>query len=177
MSDDLKIIRHVIAGDANAFRALVKRYERPLFCLIRNLNVPDVEDLAQDVFLSAYANLRSFDHRKASFATWLFTIARNKCWNALKKKSPQLQPYVHDQIDLRNPEKEIEEQEFYRLLDTALVTLPLEQRSAFVLAEIQGRALQEVSRIENVKLGTLKSRISRAKEKLRVFFRDAVKQP
>jgi RNA polymerase sigma-70 factor (ECF subfamily) len=65
------------------------------------------------------------------------------------------------------PERELAEAEWFRLLDQALDALPFEQKTAFVLAEIQGLSLEEVVRIEGVPLGTVKSRLSRAREKLR----------
>ena len=75
--------------------------------------------------------------------------------------------------DVRTPELEAAEAELFRQLDAGLASLPPEQRSAFVLAEIHEVPLQEIAQIEGVRLGTVKSRLSRAKEKLRSFFRHA----
>jgi RNA polymerase sigma-70 factor, ECF subfamily len=179
MNDDLQTIQRILAGDPESFRILVRRYEAPLCRLVRNLtrDPNDWEDLAQDVFLTAYRQLPTFDGRRASFPTWLFRIARNKCFNALKKRRPQAVRALPEEPDPRTPDLALSEKEWFRQLDAALDALPFEQKTAFVLAEIQELSLEEIGRIEGVPLGTVKSRLSRAKEKLRSYFRPAVEQP
>jgi RNA polymerase sigma-70 factor (ECF subfamily) len=76
-----------------------------------------------------------------------------------------------DVVDPRSPERAASEAELFRLFDAALNALPVEQRSAFVFAELQGLAYEEVGRIEGVSVGTVKSRIARAREKLRCLLR------
>jgi RNA polymerase sigma-70 factor (ECF subfamily) len=179
MSDDLTAIKRVIDGDVESFRLLVHRYEKPLFRLVRNLlpNAHDCEDIAQEVFLAAYRNLAAYDPRRSAFATWLFTIARNKCWNVLRKKRPVVLAEVPERADPRTPEREAVGEELFRQLDAALAALPFEQRTAFVLAEIQELSQEEIAQIEGVRLGTVKSRLSRARDKLRVFFQRTVELP
>jgi RNA polymerase sigma-70 factor (ECF subfamily) len=179
MNDDLPVIQRILAGDPESFRILVRRYEAPLCRLVRNLtrDPNDWEDLAQDVFLIAYTRLATFDGRQASFRTWLFTIARNKCFNALKKRRPVIAEALPEEPDSRTPELSLCEKEWFRQLDAALDALPFEQKTAFVLAEIQELSLEEIVRIEGVPLGTVKSRLRRAKEKLRSYFRPTVEQP
>jgi RNA polymerase sigma-70 factor (ECF subfamily) len=179
MSDDLEVIRRVLAGEGECFRDLVERYQRPLFRLVRNLlpDPNDCADVAQEVFLAAYTSLGGYDPRRAAFSTWLFTIARNKCWNALKKKRPHLPGNLPERIDARTPEGVLAEEELFRQLDAALAALPPEQRTAFVLSEIQGLSHEEIGRIEGVKLGTVKSRLSRARDRLRSLFQRTVEQP
>jgi len=169
MRDDAEVIWRVLTGEASVFRALVQRYERPLFCFLRNLldNVADCEDVAQDVFLAAYCNLGSYRPESARFSTWLFTIARNKCLNLLQKRRPALLAEMPEQIDKRSPNAALEQDDFFRQLDAALAALPFEQKTAFVLAEIQDLSLEEIAQVEGVGVGTVKSRLSRAKEKLR----------
>ncbi|HEV3256144.1 MAG TPA: sigma-70 family RNA polymerase sigma factor [Gemmataceae bacterium] len=179
MSDDLQVIRRVLAGDTESFRLLVEQHEERLFCLIRNL-IPDRherEDIAQEVFLAAYTHLRSYKPGRAAFSTWLLAIARNKCLNALKKRTPRAAAVAPEPEDVRTPDVEAAETEWFRQLDAALDALPFEQRTAFVLAEIQGLSLQEIGTIERVNLGTVKSRISRAREKLRSLLRRTAEQP
>jgi RNA polymerase sigma-70 factor (ECF subfamily) len=178
MNDDGEVVRRVLAGDRESFRILVDRYQGRLCCLIRNLTTDahDWEDIAQDAFLAAYVHLRSFDPERASFSTWLFTIARNKSVNAWKKRRPVTGESGPEHADLRTPEAEAVGAELYRQLDAGLASLPIEQKAAFVLAEIQELPLDEIARIEGVKLGTIKSRLSRAKEKLRAFFRHPAEQ-
>jgi len=169
MSDDDAVIQRVLRGDGAAFRVLVERHQDRLFGFLRRFlpGAADCEDVAQDVFLAAYRNLASYRPAAAQFSTWLLTIARNRCLNVLAKRRPAVCAIPPEPIDARTPEAALAEAEFFRQLDTALAALPLEQRTAFVLAELQGLALEEVARIEGVPLGTVKSRVARARDKLR----------
>lgn len=169
MSDDAEVIQRVLTGEASAFRALVERYERQLFCFLRNLldNVADCEDVAQDVFFAVYCSLSSYRAETARFSTWLFTIARNKCLNLLQKRRPAALAELPERTDKRSPDAGMEQNEFFRQLDSALAALPFEQKTTFILAEIQELSLAEIAQIEGVGVGTVKSRLSRAKEKLR----------
>jgi RNA polymerase sigma-70 factor (ECF subfamily) len=173
MGDDLAVIRRILDGDVDSFRVLVERYQGPLRCFIRNLvsDTHEGEDLAQDVFLAAFRNLASYDPRRAGFGTWLLTIARNRCLNALARRRPVLLDELPDRVEVRPPDVELNEAEWFRLLDRALDALPFEQKAAFILAEIQGLSLAEIATIEGVKPGTVKSRLSRARDRLRSYFR------
>jgi RNA polymerase sigma-70 factor (ECF subfamily) len=136
----------------------------------------DSEDLAQEVFLTAFVHLRSFDSTRSAFSTWLFTIARNKCLNERKRRRPT-SATPPEPAWTRTPDTEAAGAELARQLDEALAALPFEQRAAFVLAEIHGRTLQEVADIEGVPVGTVKSRLSRAKARLRALLADHEKEP
>jgi RNA polymerase sigma-70 factor (ECF subfamily) len=125
------------------------------------------------VFLAAFRHLASFDPKRSAFSTWLFTIARNRCRNELARRRPVAGTELPDVVDLRSPERAASEAELLRQLDAALDTLPFEQRSAFVLAQLQGLSYEEVGRIEDVGVGTVKSRIARAREKLRCLLSHA----
>jgi RNA polymerase sigma-70 factor (ECF subfamily) len=169
--NDVELIQRILAGDLESFRLLVQRYEGAVFGLVRNLvrDQQEGEDLAQEIFLAVYRNLAVYDPQRAAFSTWLSTIARNKCWHALQKKRPQSLAELPDQSHDCTPDAEVAQEELFRRLDAALDELPLEQKTAFVLAEIQGLSLEEISRIEGVKVGTIKSRLSRGRERLRAL--------
>jgi RNA polymerase sigma-70 factor (ECF subfamily) len=164
MTDDQAIAR-VLDGDTESFRTLVERYERPLFGLIRNLidDHHECEDIAQSTLLAAYAKLASYDSNRAAFVTWLLTIARNKCLNALKKKRPVAFDVLPEVRRADADRQRRAHSDVFLCLDTALARLPLQQKTAFVLAEIEGFSYAEVARIEQVRLGTVKSRINRAR--------------
>jgi RNA polymerase sigma-70 factor, ECF subfamily len=174
MHDDEQIIARVLAGDAEAYRCLVERHERSVFGFVKELvrNMSDVEDLAQEVFVAAFTHLASFDGRRAKFSTWLLTIARNRCCNHLKKRLLPTGEMADMASRVPPPDRVAANRETWNQLDDALDKLPLEQRTAFVLAEIQELPLAEIAVIEGVPLGTVKSRVSRAKERLRQSLKD-----
>src|SRR5512147_605104 len=94
--DDGFLIRQVLGGNRNAFRMLVVRYQRPLFRLLAGFGLAQAvsEELAQEVFLRAFRNLSTFDPAKASFATWLFTIAKRLALNEVARaghRAPHLE--------------------------------------------------------------------------------------
>ena len=176
MKNETELIQRILDGQIDCFRDLVERYERPLFCMIQNLVVDshECEDLAQDTFLAAFNHLGSYDSRRSSFSTWLLTIARNKCLNLLKKRKPLIVDTIPEAALSR--EADVDQEETFQYFQDALARLPFEQKSAFVLSEIQGLTYEEISTIEQIKVGTVKSRISRAKAKLRCLVKHPSEQ-
>ena len=169
MTQETEIIRQVLEGDIETFRFLLARYEKPVIRMIRNItyDTESCEDIAQDVFLTAYIKLASFDPDRSNFSTWLFTIARNKSLNELKKKKPLLMNELPEKNNPHDPSDDMTKKEFFARLDNILQTLPSRQRRAFILAEFEKLSYAEVAQIEGARLGTIKSRINRAKMRLR----------
>jgi len=167
MTEETEIIQRVLQGDTESFALLVHRYQGPVVRMVRNLtgDVQACEDLAQEVFLATFAGLRRFDPARSRFSTWLFTITRNKCINAMKKKRPvpMRQP---PQRSRHGPDERAAKNELLAKLDQALETLPAKQKRAFVLAEFEALPYEEIARIEGARMGTVKSRINRARGKL-----------
>lgn len=165
------MIERVLAGDVEAFRELVEQHQRRVFGFVRNLvrHAPDAEDLVQEVFVAAFRKLDSFDAERSQFSTWLLTIARNRCLNHLRRSSVATISSTEFDVEARTtpPVDTLLSHELHARLDAALYLLPLEQRTAFVLAEIQELPYAEIALIEEVELGTIKSRVSRAKQRLR----------
>lgn len=165
--EDRELVRRVLAGQTDDFRMLVDRHQPSIFRFTLGLlgNRDEAQDVTQEAFLAAFANLSGYDSSRAAFSTWLFTIARNRCINLLKQSRP---------IGLNEPDSitdvisadPIVSQELSQQLDRALAALPVKQRSAFVLAEIEELPYAEIARIERTSLGTVKSRIHRAKQRL-----------
>ncbi len=178
MDGDRTLIERVLAGagDVEAFRELVERHQRRVFLFVRNLvrHAPDAEDLVQEVFVAAFRKLHSFNAERSQFSTWLLTIARNRCLNHLKRTSVATISSSEFDVEARTaqPLDVVLSREMYARLDAALDLLPLEQRTAFVLAEIQELPYAEIALIEEVELGTIKSRVSRAKQRLRDLLSD-----
>jgi len=168
MTDEQVTIRAVVAGDRDSFRLLVQRYERPVFCLLQNL-LSDrqlCEDVAQETFLAAYNNLGHYDPARAQFSTWLLTIARNRCINLLNSRRIESVDLLPEPIDAERPEDRLAQTELCQRLDDALCRLPLEQRTVFVLGMVMELPYEQIAGIEGVELGTVKSRMHRAKKKL-----------
>lgn len=173
MHDERQIIERVLGGDAAAFRVFVESYQQLVYQFVRNMlrSIQDAEDLTQEVFVTAFRKLSTFDSKRSKVSTWLLTIARNRCFNHLKRKLSET-PGDVDRLDRSPlPEEAASHGEVWRQLSAALESLPLEQRTAFVLAEIQELPHAEIALIEEIEVGTVKSRVSRARERLRQAMR------
>jgi len=166
--DEQEVIQRVLEGDTESFRLLVERYAGAVARMIRNLTDDHhaCEDLAQEVFFTAYAKLRTFDPARSRFSTWLLTIARNKAVNAAGRKAPRYMADPPEQADASDPAMTAETKELLGALDRAVRALPLNQRTALVLAEFEQLPYEQIAQIEGVRLGTIKSRINRARVKL-----------
>jgi RNA polymerase sigma-70 factor, ECF subfamily len=176
MADDDMDITRVLNGNKGAFRNLVERYKRPIFCMVANMirDYQDAEDVTQEIFLKAYRNLGQYDHTRASFSTWLFIIARNACLNDINKKKPEVGFQNFDPETVKSPQDCLEKKELGEHLDNALRRLPEEMKNAFLLIELAGLSGEEAAQVENVPAGTLRSRLSRAKALLRDSLREYV---
>ncbi len=175
MTEEIGIIRQVLNGNSDSFELLVQRYQQPVVRMIRNITGDGqaCEDIGQDVFFAAYRKLSSFDPASSKFSTWLFTIARNRSINWLKKKKPLNLSNLPENVDERSPYDGLLQKEFFARLDSALNNLAAKQRVAFVLAEFEELPYEEIAQIEGTTLGTVKSRINRAKKKLRIALKDS----
>ena len=169
MIDDECAIRRVLAGEREAFRSLVVRHQSAVRATIHALwrQCPDWEDLAQDVFLAAFRHLGTFEAGKGSFRTWLLAITRNHCRTAQRRPTTTQVDPLPDRADYRTPEVAACQTEWFRRLDAGLAALPDDQRLLFVLVEMQGLSYREAAEVAEVNVGTVKSRLSRAKAWLR----------
>ena len=171
MSKDFEqeIIRKVTNGDTDSFEFLVKKYENQIFVMVANLlRMSDrVEDIVQDIFLNAYKHIRKFDPDLGQFSTWIFRIARNRCLNELKRKKERSLSEAHDIPEMGNPEKDLMHKELLIKLDKSLNRLSYKHKVVFVLADLQGFSYEEIAQIEKTNVGTVKSRLSRARHKLK----------
>jgi RNA polymerase sigma-70 factor (ECF subfamily) len=173
--------------DPMAFRAFVVRYERMVFALLSRMLGPrgaraEVEDLAQEAFVRAYRAFPSFDPSgPAKVSTWLLTIATRLALDARKKKRVEHGASDADEAERRSeaatapahgtPEAALERRELGRAIAAAAMTLPDDQRAALVLAEMHGLSIAEIAEALDVPENTAKTRLFRAREKMREALR------
>ena len=177
------LIKRAQRGDAKPFEILVNMYQNRVFGLCVKLtgNRDDAEDLAQEVFIKAYHALDGF-RLEADFGTWLHRIAVNMYLNMKKKNSRVIQVSldepistgdgevsreIADQDAAGNPLASLEEVEFRGMVRQALDQLSQEHRSVLVLRDMEGYSYDEIATLTQCSLGTVKSRINRARQALR----------
>lgn len=173
--DDRFLVEQSAQGNPKAFKILVLRYQRMVFFYLKNFTFPEQvrEDLAQETFLRAYRNIDRFDPDKgAGFSTWLVTIARNLALNerakaALRKeRSGGLRDEEHGRIE-KGPQEILEQRRLKSRVREAIGRLPERFHTAVVLSYFDELSLEEIARIENCAVGTIKSRVFRGKRILR----------
>jgi len=175
--DDFNLINRFKDGDASAFDEIISKYQDKLYNLCRHMlgNAHDAEDAAQDVFLKAYQNLNKFKP-DSSLYTWLYRIAINTCidyrrkpfFESLFKTSKEGDVFAVDQLsDSPSPERLYESKLISNAIQLALGRLSEKLRTVIVLKEIEGLSYEEMAEVLDVSIGTVKSRISRAREELK----------
>lgn len=177
---DEVLVKRAQEGDLNAFNALVGRYQRLAYNVAyRVTGDPDVAaDATQEAFLAAYRALHTFDG--GSFKAWLMRIVTNKCYDILRyhRRRPTVfldallvDPHNPDAALRREaperPDERLEQLELAEVLQAAIMKLPEDQRVTLVLADVHGFSYEEIARITGVPPGTVKSRLNRARRKLR----------
>ncbi|HZD59167.1 MAG TPA: sigma-70 family RNA polymerase sigma factor [Anaerolineae bacterium] len=172
MISDNVLAKQAKSGDIKAFEELLGRYRAPIcFIIMRTIGqLQEAEDNIQEVYLSAYKNLEQFNPDKASFKTWLFNIAKNRCIDSLRKSknNPVLmdeQAYVASS-DFKNPETALEILELKDALKSGLLNLSEEQRLCLILKSVEGLSHKEIAEIMGLPVGTVKSRIFAARKSL-----------
>ena len=180
-SDESSIIDRFKRGEKGVFEELVLKYQDRIYNLCRHMlgNSHDAEDAAQDAFMKAYQNLNNF-RPEASVYTWLYRIAVNTCLDYKKRpffKSLFMKPnedeeYIPEPVsDEPSPEKLYELKQLGLVLRKSLGKLSLKLRTVIILKEIEGLSYEEIAEVLDVSVGTVKSRISRAREELKVLMK------
>ena len=176
--DDSAVVTAFLGGEERAFQELVERYQTRLLNFIyRTIGDRErAEDLVQEVFIRVYRHLHRFDRSK-KFSTWAYTIASNLAKNELRNRSRN--PLVLFQAITKNWQDEDRPLQFedettrpddlYRkrhlrqLVEQATAQLPEHHREVFVLRELEGKSYEEIAEITSCNLGTVKSRLNRAR--------------
>ncbi len=171
-----ELVRAAAGGDQDAFARLVRQYEDQVYRLaLRMCSDPeDARDVAQEAFLGAWRGLPAF-RQEAGFATWLYRLTANAAIDHMRRTRRQKGNVSLDDEGLRldvadgapGPQQAAEGRELREAVDDGLRRLPDGYRAVLVLRELQGLSYQEIAETLSMDLGTVKSRISRARGALR----------
>jgi RNA polymerase sigma factor (sigma-70 family) len=171
---DETLLAGLASGDSEAAAGLVRRFQGRVFGLALMIvgDPGTAEDVAQETFVRAWQHAAAYDARRGRVSTWLLAIARNAAIDALRvRRSEPLDPEAIVALGIASSEPTPEDRGALALesgrLRTALAHLPVEQQRALVLAAFYGRTAREISELERVPLGTVKTRIRTAMLKLR----------
>ncbi|MBC7260226.1 MAG: sigma-70 family RNA polymerase sigma factor [Chloroflexi bacterium] len=180
MMDEQSLIAQAQRGDLHAFNQLVLAYQSTLYNVAyRILGDSDAAaDATQDAFVSAYKAIARF--RGGSFKAWLLRIVTNACYDQLRVKQRRPTDSLDDMLvepehdatlrdDSESPEDFVLRQELGAAIQQGLSVLPPDQRITLVLSDIEGLSYEEIAQATQVSLGTVKSRLSRARSKLRDY--------
>ena len=172
LDDDFTLVKRFIDGEESAFNQLVVRHkERVRSIIYTTVNHTDyIDDIAQDVFVKVYRNLNRFRF-ESQFSTWVYRITINKCKDHLRKiKVRKMFTPLMDYIDKADQFKnETEESNTSELVRNAISKLPEKLKMPLLLKDIEGFSYQEIAESVQCEIGTVKSRIFRAREKLKEF--------
>ncbi len=181
---DQVLVDRARTGDHGAFEALVRRHEKNVYNLTYRMagNHHDAADLAQEAFLRAYTRLADFGGHSA-FSTWLYRVTANVCLDELRRRgrrpaasldqaNPTDDSEVYRQVadPAPGPEEAVTRRETEAAVQAGLLELPEEFRLVVVLRDLQGYAYEEIAEVLNLPLGTVKSRLNRARLALRDVF-------
>jgi RNA polymerase sigma-70 factor (ECF subfamily) len=163
-------------GDAAALEAFVRHYQRPVFAFLSRMTGrgPHVDDLAQEVFLRAYRALPRFEARpEARLSTWLLGIACNLCRDERRRRTPELVPVEGVPLVAEDgPERQGQRTRIAHALEQAAEQLSVDQRAVFLLSEFHGLDTREIARVTGSTSPTVKTRLFRARAKLRRLLGD-----
>lgn len=178
--DEDALIRAAQRGDVASFNQLVLAYQSQVYNVAYRIMGDEAAaaDATQEAFLSAFAHIK--DYRGGSFKSWLLRTVTNACYDALRyqKRRPaeSLEASADDDersladvlpAEDENPADAAERSDLRRFIARAALQLSLDQRITFVLSDVQGMSYEEIAEAMNVSLGTVKSRLSRARARLR----------
>lgn len=166
---DLRLVARIKAGDQQAFRSLVERYQARIYALVRAMVGSHAlsDDITQDTFIKVYRNLSSFDE-SYPFFPWLRRIAVNTALTALQVRRTQNQVALdEDMAEEGALDQAIERNELIRQMQKEIAALPEEQRTVFVLRTQQEMSYEEIATALNLSVGTVMSRLSRARSRLK----------
>ena len=176
--EEKELIRRCRQGDEAAFEALIRLHEKQVYTLCRRMcrDENDALEAAQDTFLAVWRGIGSF-RADAAFSTWLYRLASNACLDLLRREKRHAGAASLDDPDAPldppdpspQPEEAAERAETRRMVREGLLSLPEHYRQALILREMEQLSYAEIAQIAQLDVGTVKSRIYRARRKLCEF--------
>lgn len=178
-ADDSDLVQHHLRGNSRAFELLVGRYQVRLLNFVYRIvgDREKSEDLVQEAFIRVHRHMVRFDRSK-KFSTWIYTIASNLAKNELRNRArsplvlfstlaPQWdddeRPLEFEDSEDAQPDEVFRQRHLREAIEQSVAKLPLHHRDVFVLRELEGRSYEEIAEITKCNLGTVKSRLNRAR--------------
>ncbi len=166
MNEDGLYIKQFLSGEKEGFEILVRKYQDRVLNIVYSLIRRDMEseDIMQEVFLKAYRNLKFF-RQESQFSTWLYRIVVNTTYDFLRKRKGFVrnEGILDTNTDVDGPRDALLAKEKEIMIQDLLLSVPFKFRSALVLKDIEGLSYVEISRILCCSIGTVESRIHRAR--------------
>ena len=178
---DAALIKKAKNGDISAFEDLIDRHQQKVFNIAYRMcgNYDDASDMAQEALIKAYLNFDKFDG-KSQFSTWLYRVTTNSCLDQIKKNKKIPLTSLDSEIETnegstvreiesrgKTPEQELESKELSKEINECIKQLPAKHRTVIILRDINGMAYEEIAKTLNCSVGTVKSRVNRARSALK----------
>jgi RNA polymerase sigma-70 factor (ECF subfamily) len=188
-TEEMVLVDRARRGDLRAYDELIKRYQERIYATVYHMtsNHEDANDLAQESFVKAYQALKSFKGG-SSFYTWLYRIAVNKTINFLKQRKNRQHMSLNDLdfnaehdpdlvalISDKTPRRDAGLAELQEKLNAALLKLSEHHRMAVVLHDVQGLSHEEIAKVMDCNIGTVRSRLFYARQQLQALLADYIK--
>ena len=183
------LIKRAKSGDVGSFEELIRTHQSYAYNIAYRMmgSEEDAKDAAQEALIKVFKNLKSFKE-DSTFSTWLYRIVMNTCKDLLRKRKPgvisidkgfesedgDVQLEIEDNTN--DPVAKYEQEQVRITFETALEDLPENYKSVVVLREIQGISYDEISEIEDIPIGTVRSRINRGRRILREILKDKLRE-
>ncbi len=189
LADDLTLVNRAQSEDLGAYDTLVRRYQERIYATVYHMtsNHDDANDLVQETFIKAYRALKSFKGH-SSFYTWVYRIAVNKTINFLKQRKYRVQMSLNDMdfnpehdpdlvalISNNTPRRDLNLAELQEKLNVAMQKLSEHHRMVVTLHDVQGLSHEEIGKIMDCNVGTVRSRLFYARQQLQAYLSDYLK--
>ena len=188
-SQEVSLIKRSKAGDVKSFEQLISSHQKRIFNIAYRMlgNLEDANDVTQEALVKAYYGIKNFKG-KSSFSTWLYTIVNNACIDFIRKNRKTDMIYLDREYetgdgtykvqlgdDENTPEELFEKKEVRKLVQESIGELSCDHRKIIILRDIEHFSYKEIAQILGCPEGTVKSRISRAREGLKTIIKEKLK--